>query len=159
MDASPSDCSLERWRERGRIDGSAAKDKLRLGVESALLEFGRGFLENPANSDLRDALQTGKLTRQAYYEELLRLVYRLIFLFAAEDRGPPAYPERAGQCPKGLQARLLRRPPARAVHPEHLPRPASRCLGRPAGALRRPRQGRTASRLAALGGLFIPYRT
>ena len=86
-DASPSDCSLERWRERGRIDGSAAKDKLRLGVESALLEFGRGFLENPANSDLRDALQTGKLTRQAYYEELLRLVYRLIFLFAAEDRG------------------------------------------------------------------------
>ena len=87
MDASPSDCPLERWRERGRIDGSAAKDKLRLGVEAALRELGEGFLENPANGDLRDALRTGKLTRQAYYEELLRLVYRLIFLFAAEDRG------------------------------------------------------------------------
>ena len=87
LDASPSDCSLERWRERGRIDGSAAKDKLRLGVEAALRELGAGFLENPANGDLRDALRTGKLTRQAYYEELLRLVYRLIFLFAAEDRG------------------------------------------------------------------------
>ena len=87
MDASPSDCPLERWCERGRIDGSAAKEKLRLGVEAALIELGAGFLENPANADLRDALITGKLTRQAYYEELLRLVYRLIFLFAAEDRG------------------------------------------------------------------------
>ena len=86
-DASPSDCPVERWRERGRIDGSAAKEKLRLGVEAALRELGAGFLENPANGDLRDALRTGKLTRQAYYEELLRLVYRLIFLFAAEDRG------------------------------------------------------------------------
>ena len=87
LDASPSDCPLERWRERGRIDGSVAKDRLRLGVEAALRELGAGFLENPANGDLRDALRTGKLTRQAYYEELLRLVYRLIFLFAAEDRG------------------------------------------------------------------------
>ena len=37
-DAGPSDCTLERWRERGRIDGSAAREKLRLGVEAALLE-------------------------------------------------------------------------------------------------------------------------
>ena len=87
MDASRTDCPLEQWRERGRIDGSAAKDKLRLGVEAALRELGAGFLENPVNSDLRDALRTGKLTGQGYYEELLRLVYRLIFLFAAEDRG------------------------------------------------------------------------
>ena len=83
---SPSDCPLERWRERGRIDGSAAREKLRLGVEAALVELGAGFLENPANGKLRDTLQTGSLTRQAYYEELLRLIYRLIFLFAAEDR-------------------------------------------------------------------------
>ena len=85
-DAGPSDCPLERWRERGRIDGSAAKEKLRLGVEAALLELGRGFLENSANTELRSRLQSGELPRQAYYEGLLRLVYRLIFLFAAEDR-------------------------------------------------------------------------
>ena len=42
-EASPSNCPLERWRERGRIEGSAAKEKLRLGVEAALLEFGAGF--------------------------------------------------------------------------------------------------------------------
>ena len=62
-----------------KSSGSASKPPSR--------ELGKGFLENPANGDLRDALQTGKLTRQAYYEVLLRLVYRLIFLFAAEDRG------------------------------------------------------------------------
>ena len=84
--AGPFDCPLERWRERGRIEGSAAREKLRLGVEAALLELGRGFLENAANTDLRSRLQSGELTRQAYYENLLRLVYRLIFLFAAEDR-------------------------------------------------------------------------
>ena len=82
----PRECALERWRERGRMDGSAAKEKLRLGVEAALGELGQGFLEDPANAELRKSLRTGRLTRQSYYQQLLRLVYRLIFLFAAEDR-------------------------------------------------------------------------
>ena len=99
---------------------------------------------------------TGKLTRQAYYEELLRLVYRLIFLFAAEDRGPPAHPECAGHCAKGLPAWLRGGPPARAVHQEYLSRSAPRCLGEPAGAVRRPCKGETRLGLAALGGLFVP---
>ena len=85
--SQPSDCPLERWREKGRIDGSAAREKLRLGVEAALIELGGGVLEHTANTDLRRALQTGRLARQAFFEQLLRLVYRLIFLFAAEDRG------------------------------------------------------------------------
>ena len=83
---NPSDCSLERWKEKSRLDGAAAKENLRLGVEAALLELGTGFLKHPANEALRDALQTGELKGQNYYEELLRLIYRLIFLFAAEDR-------------------------------------------------------------------------
>ncbi len=83
---SPSDCALERWRDRGRVEGVAARDKLRQGVESALLELGQGFVENRANDALRQALTEGKLTQQVYFEELLRLIYRLIFLFAAEDR-------------------------------------------------------------------------
>jgi hypothetical protein len=83
---SPSDCPLERWKERSRLDGAAAKDYLRLGVEAALIELGRGFIQHPFNTDLRYKFQSGELKRQAYYEELLRLVYRIIFLFAAEDR-------------------------------------------------------------------------
>ena len=84
--AAISDCPLERWRERGRTEGTAAREKLRLGVEAALEELGQGFIEHPANTALRQALTGGELTPQAYFEQLLRLVYRLIFLFAAEDR-------------------------------------------------------------------------
>lgn len=81
-----ADCSLERWRDRGRTEGVAARAKLRQGVEAALLELGKGFIENPQNDLLRLGLRDGSLTRQSFFEELLRLVYRLIFLFAAEDR-------------------------------------------------------------------------
>ncbi len=86
-DAPISDCALERWRERGRTDGVAARDKLRQGVEAALLELGQGFIENPANGALRQALTDGALSGHAYFEQLLRVIYRLIFIFAAEDRG------------------------------------------------------------------------
>jgi len=86
-DSAVSDCALERWRERGRTDGVAARDKLRQGVEAALLELGQGFIENPANGALRKALTDGALSGHAYFEQLLRVIYRLIFIFAAEDRG------------------------------------------------------------------------
>ena len=153
---APSDCSLERWRERGRIDGSAAKEKLRLGVEAALLELGRGFLENPVNSDLRDALQTGKLTRQAYYEELLRLVYQLIFLFAAEDRGLLHIPNATDTARKtyrhGYSVSRLRERCTRntSLDRHHDGWDGLRALF-DALATGEPRLG-----LAALGGLFLP---
>jgi hypothetical protein len=95
-EAAVSDCALERWRDRGRTEGVAARDKLRQGVEAALIELGQGFIDNKANDALRQALNDGTLTGQQYFEELLRLIYRLIFLFAAEDRGllhPPGTPD------------------------------------------------------------------
>lgn len=94
----PTECSLEQWRDIGRVEGVAARDKLRRGVEAALIELGQGFIEHQANGALRQALTEGKLSRQAYFEELLRLVYRMIFLFAAEDREllhAPAAPQAA----------------------------------------------------------------
>jgi len=63
------------------------REGLRIGVEAALVTLGEGFLKHPANEPLRRALIEGSLNRQAYFEELLRLVYRFIFLFAVEERG------------------------------------------------------------------------
>jgi hypothetical protein len=83
---SPSDCALERWREAGQKEGVAARDRLRDGVEAALLSFGNGFVANPDNGALREKLRTGDLSLDDFFGELLRLVYRLIFLLAAEDR-------------------------------------------------------------------------
>ena len=83
-DAPPSDCALERWREAGQRAGTAARDRLRGNVEDALIALGQGFLDgNPA---LRGRLDDGSLSMRAWFEQLLRLVYRMIFLAVAEDR-------------------------------------------------------------------------
>jgi hypothetical protein len=91
--APPSDCALERWREAGQKEGVAARDRLRDGVEAALLSLGGGFLSDSNNSALRERLRKGELPLSDFFGQLLRLVYRLIFLLAAEDRNllhPPS---------------------------------------------------------------------
>jgi hypothetical protein len=79
-------CWLERWRNQAEAAGKRSLDNARVGVETALRALGQGLLEHPANDDLRRKLQTGELSIQGYYRQLLRLVYRFLFLFAAEDR-------------------------------------------------------------------------
>jgi len=83
----PSDCALERWRDKGREQGVKARDRLRDGVEEALKLLGEGFLQHRDNTALVQVLETGALDAQSYFQELLRIVYRFIFLFTAEDRG------------------------------------------------------------------------
>lgn len=82
-----SECPLEAWRDAGREEGTRAREHLRDGVEEALLALGRGFLAHPGNIKLRSDLQDGTLSERDYFGELLRLVYRLIFLLTAEERG------------------------------------------------------------------------
>jgi hypothetical protein len=84
--APPSDCALERWREAGQREGLAARDRLRDGVEAALLTLGNGLLSHSDNGSLRERLRAGALPLPEFFGQLLRLVYRLIFLLAAEDR-------------------------------------------------------------------------
>src|SRR5262249_31009461 len=84
---APADCPLELWRAAGREEGTRARKRLCRGVEEALELFGKGFLSHPANTRLRQALQDGALTNQEYFQQLLRLVYRLIFLLTVEERG------------------------------------------------------------------------
>lgn len=82
----PEDCWLEKWFQQAREEGVRALDHLRDGVEAAITTFGVGFLKHRDNKALREALQSGELDKQDYYRQLLRLVYRLIFIFVAEDR-------------------------------------------------------------------------
>jgi hypothetical protein len=81
-----TDCALEQWRNACREQGTRARETLRGGVEAALLELGQGFVSHPANTALRDALATGTLSSHEYLRELLRLVYRQIFLLTVEER-------------------------------------------------------------------------
>ncbi|WP_321785789.1 Eco57I restriction-modification methylase domain-containing protein [Paraburkholderia sp. J94] len=87
-EALPTDCPWERWRDAGQQVGVTVRGKLRNQVANALRALGTGFLSHPANGSLRAALQDAGsgYDRQAFFEELLRLVYRLIFLSTVEDR-------------------------------------------------------------------------
>jgi hypothetical protein len=96
-EGSPTKCILEAWRTESLKTGERARAKLRLGVTAALRQFGNGFLEHRANDGLRHALSTGEITETGYFQELLRLVYRLLFLFTVEDRHLLFHPEASGE--------------------------------------------------------------
>jgi len=83
---NPEDCWLEHWSKEAQERGTRALDKLRDGVEQAIIALGQGFIAHPENTALRNALKEGTLTSLGYYQQLLRLIYRFIFLFVAEDR-------------------------------------------------------------------------
>ncbi|MET7743264.1 DNA methyltransferase [Streptomyces sp. NPDC005385] len=80
--AAPSGCWLEKWRTEAVTSGARALDQLRLGVQNALTVLGTGFLRHPENVRLR-----ADVDPKALRDALLRLVYRLLFVFVAEDRG------------------------------------------------------------------------
>ena len=79
-------CPLEAWREAGRQEGTRAREKLSAGFQEALEILGQGYLSHPANTKLRAALHAGGLTKDGYFGQLLRLVYRLVFLLTVEER-------------------------------------------------------------------------
>ncbi|NDZ63401.1 Eco57I restriction-modification methylase domain-containing protein [Streptomyces cyaneofuscatus] len=75
-------CWLEKWRAEAVTSGTRALDQLCLGVQNALTVLGTGFLRHPDNVALRENTDP-----KAMRDALLRLVYRLLFVFVAEDRG------------------------------------------------------------------------
>ncbi|MHC5902394.1 Eco57I restriction-modification methylase domain-containing protein [Streptomyces sp. S6] len=79
--AAPSSCWLEKWRTEAIASGTRALDQLRKGVQEAITALGTGFLRHPENTALREDVRP-----KALQSALLRLVYRLLFVFVAEDR-------------------------------------------------------------------------
>ncbi|MCL4445705.1 MAG: SAM-dependent methyltransferase [Actinobacteria bacterium] len=87
VEGDPQDrCWLEQWAAEAREQGVRALDTLGQGFADAITTLGQGFLAHPANTALRERLADGVLSTQDYYRQLLRLVYRLVFLLVAEDR-------------------------------------------------------------------------
>jgi N-6 DNA Methylase len=150
--APPTDCALERWRDAGAREGEAARDRLAAQVETALKALGSGFLE--ANPDLAARLKSGDLNLTEWFNELLRLVYRLIFLMVAEDRNllhpETAKPDARKLYAEGYSLVALRAQAARAAtwdkHHDRYEgiKVVFRCLAR----------GEETLGLPALGGLF-----
>jgi hypothetical protein len=83
---APGQSALETWRKAGLEEGTRIRGQLEPAFEDALRTLGQGFLYHPDNQHIRSALETGGLTRHDYFQQLLRLVYRLIFLLTVEER-------------------------------------------------------------------------
>jgi hypothetical protein len=117
-------CALEVWRSSGREEGTRAREQLRRGVEDALAALGHGFISHPDNAALRAALQSGELKDRDFFNQLLRLVYRLIFLLTVEERGL-LHPEGTPEAIRELYAegyglrRLRERSAKRSAHDRH----------------------------------------
>lgn len=94
----PEDYWLEKWSKIAQEQGTRVLSDLRTGVTRSIEALGTGFISHRKNDQLRQRLESGQLTTQDFYRQLLRLVYRLLFLFVAEDRGllhPPDADESA----------------------------------------------------------------
>ena len=82
----PASCYLEQWRSFAADQGQRALDQLRTGVEQAIAILGTGFLSHPNNPQLRIRLGSGELKLDDLNRALLRVVYRMLFWFVAEER-------------------------------------------------------------------------
>jgi hypothetical protein len=114
--------------------------------------LGSGFLE--ANPDLATRLKSGEINLTEWFNELLRLVYRLIFLMVAEDRNL-LHPETAAPDARKLYRRRLQ--PRGAARPCFRAATWDKHHDRYEGikiVFRALAHGQEALALPALGGLF-----
>ena len=77
---------IERYHQDSLDSGARIRAGLSKAVEKAIRDFGNGFLEHPNNDELRTAVTNGSLKADEYYQQLLRLIYRLLFLMVIEER-------------------------------------------------------------------------
>jgi hypothetical protein len=156
-ESTPHDCWLEQWRQSAVDSGSRALELLRDGVVEALNELGTGFLAHPANTRLREQVAERTLSLDDLNHALLRLVYRLLFAFVAEDRGVLLSPN----APAEARERYLK-----YFSTERLRRVARRRRGGRHGDLWRAltlvwrglgtAEGRPELGIAPIGGIFEP---
>ncbi len=83
--ANAEHCWLEQYYQRSVEQGGRVRERLRQGVEECLTRLANGFLGHPESARLRAWVEReGEL---ALYRQLLRLVYRFLFLLVSEERG------------------------------------------------------------------------
>jgi hypothetical protein len=90
--ADARDSLVEKYYAASEEQGGRVREHLRDGVEECITILGNGFLSHADNDNLRwrvSSACTGneRIGPDDLYRQLLRLVYRLLFLLVSEDRG------------------------------------------------------------------------
>ncbi len=84
--AEADQCLLEKYYLDSIETGNRIRDGLSMAVKESLLALGNGFLQHENNTALREKVQSGALSPKDYYRQLLRIIYRFLFLMVTEER-------------------------------------------------------------------------
>lgn len=79
-------CILENYYRESIETGNRIRDGLSRAVKESLLALGNGFLQHENNTALRERIQSDNLSVKNYYRQLLRIIYRFLFLMVTEER-------------------------------------------------------------------------
>jgi hypothetical protein len=77
---------MEEYHQQALESGSRIREGLSEAVEASIRLLGDGFLQHPDNASLREAVEKEQISAEEYYEWLLRLIYRMLFLMVIEER-------------------------------------------------------------------------
>ncbi|NIM17542.1 MAG: N-6 DNA methylase [Candidatus Aminicenantes bacterium] len=77
---------IEAYHQDSLDSGARIREGLSDAVETAIKTLADGFLIHPANTLLREEIEQEKLTPNEFYQYMLRLIYRLLFLMVIEER-------------------------------------------------------------------------
>ncbi|TXF87942.1 hypothetical protein FUA23_16955 [Neolewinella aurantiaca] len=82
-----TDSILEKYHQEGLKSGSRIRDNLSEAVEKGIVQLGTGLLQDKQNAALRDWVEAaGEAAPRTYYNHLLKLIYRLLFVMVIEER-------------------------------------------------------------------------
>lgn len=89
-----SESLIEQYHLDALESGERIRNGLSSAVERSIIAFANGFLNNPENKELADELLRDSERVREFHNEMLRLIYRILFLMVIEERGL-VYPEGA----------------------------------------------------------------
>ena len=81
-----TDSLIDKYYQDSIETGNRIRDGLSQAVKESLVALGNGMLQQPENEQLRQWITDGKLTAFDFNHQLLRLIYRLLFLMVTEER-------------------------------------------------------------------------
>ncbi len=77
---------IEGYHQDSLEAGARIRDKLSIAVEKSIRLVANGFLKHPANTTLREQIQSKEIPAVELYKYLLRFIYRVLFLMVIEER-------------------------------------------------------------------------
>lgn len=91
------DCIMEFYHQEAIASGTRIREALSSSVEKSIGIMANGLLRHRANTELLQQIENNTISTEEFQKQLLRLVYRLLFLLVIEERNLlyPSKPDEA----------------------------------------------------------------